>query len=91
MWLLKIKSHIVGLAHQTTRLVHKKFTNVAQNIDEGNFVGPKQGKADCNRRQKASSTRMASQAVPHPSTDRALRRLTSEFGRDPVYSSRYGR
>ena len=27
---------------------------------------------------------MASQAVPHPSTDRALRRLTSEFGRDPV-------
>ena len=44
-----------------------------------------------NPMEKASSTRMASQAVPHPSTDRALRRLTSEFGRDPVYSSRYGR
>ena len=42
-------------------------------------------------RKKASSTQRASQAVPHPSADRALRRLTSEFGRDPVYSSRYGR
>ena len=42
-------------------------------------------------KKKASSTQRASQAVPHPSTDRALRRLTSEFGRDPVYSSRYGR
>ena len=41
--------------------------------------------------EKASSTRRASQAVPHPSTDRALQRLTSEFGRDPVYSLRYGR
>ena len=39
---------------------------------------------------KADSTR-ASQAVPHPSTDRALRHLTSEFGRDPVHSTRYGR
>ena len=45
----------------------------------------------CEPTQKASSTQMASQAVPHPSTDRALRRLTSEFGRDLVYSSRYGR
>ena len=40
---------------------------------------------------KARGTQRASQAVPHPSTDRALRRLTSEFGRDPVYSPRYGR
>ena len=41
--------------------------------------------------KKAGSTRMASETVPHSPTDRALRRLTSEFGRDPVYSSRYGR
>jgi hypothetical protein len=41
--------------------------------------------------KKASSTLRASQAVPHPSTDRALQRLTSEFERDPVYSLRYGR
>ena len=40
---------------------------------------------------KADSTRRSSQAVPHPSTNRALRRLTSEVGRDPVCSTRYGR
>ena len=28
---------------------------------------------------------------PHSSTNRALRRLTSEVGRDPVHSTRYGR
>ena len=43
------------------------------------------------RAKKASSTLRASRAVPHPGTDRALRRLTSEFGRDPVHSTRYGR
>ena len=41
--------------------------------------------------QKADSTRRSSQAVPHPSTNRALRRLTSEIRRDPVHSTRYGR
>ena len=41
--------------------------------------------------QKADSTLRSSRAVPHPSTDRALRRLTSEVGRDPVHSTRYGR
>jgi hypothetical protein len=40
---------------------------------------------------KADSTLRSSQAVPHPSTNRALRRLTSEVRRDPVHSSRYGR
>ncbi len=40
---------------------------------------------------KADSTLRSSQAVPHPSTNRALRRLTSEVRRDPVYSTRYGR
>ena len=40
---------------------------------------------------KASSTLRSSRAVPHPSTNRALRRLTSEVRRDPVHSTRYGR
>ncbi len=40
---------------------------------------------------RVSSTLRPSRAVPHPSTNRALRRLTSEIGRDPVHSTRYGR
>jgi hypothetical protein len=47
--------------------------------------------SELGKTKRASSTLRASQAVPHPSTDRALQRLTSEFGRDPVYSLRYGR
>ena len=43
------------------------------------------------RMRKADSTLKSSRAVPHPSTNRALRRLTSEVGRDPVCSTRYGR
>ena len=43
------------------------------------------------RKTIADSTRRSSQAVPHPSTNRALCRLTSEVGRDPVHSTRYGR
>ena len=42
-------------------------------------------------RQKADSTLRYSQAVPDPSTNRALSRLTSEVRRDPVHSTRYGR
>ena len=41
--------------------------------------------------EKAGSTLGCSQVVPHPSTDRALSRLTSEVRRDPVHSTRYGR
>ena len=41
--------------------------------------------------EKAYSTPRGSQAVPHLSTNRALRCLTAEFGRDPVCSTRYGR
>ncbi len=41
--------------------------------------------------QKAGSTLRSSRAVRHPSTNRALRRLTSEVGRDPLHSTRYGR
>ena len=37
-------------------------------------------------RSKADSTQRSSQAVPHPSTNRALCRLTSEVRRDPVFS-----
>ena len=40
---------------------------------------------------KADSTLRSSQAVPHPSTNRALCCLTSEVERDPVHSTRYGR
>jgi hypothetical protein len=40
---------------------------------------------------KADSTLRTSWAVPHPSTNRALCRLTSEVERDPVHSTRYGR
>ena len=43
------------------------------------------------RKIKADSTQGSSQAVPHPSTNRALRCLTSEVERDPVHSTRYGR
>ena len=45
----------------------------------------------CERQPKADSTLRSSRAVPHPSTNRALRRFTSEVGRDPVCSTRYGR
>ena len=41
--------------------------------------------------RKADSTLRSSQAVPCPSTDRALRCLTSDVKRDPVHSTRYGR
>ena len=44
-----------------------------------------------HKMEKADSTLRSSQAVPHPSTDRALRCLTSEVERDPVHSTRYGR
>ena len=37
--------------------------------------------------EKAGGALRSSRAVPHPSTNRALRRLTSEFGRDPVHST----
>ena len=40
---------------------------------------------------KAGSTLRSSRAVPHPRSSRALRRLTSEVGRGPVHSRRYGR
>ena len=47
--------------------------------------------AEAHEQVKAGSTLRCPQAVPHPSTNRALCCLTSEVGRDPVYSTRYGR
>ncbi|KAG8233045.1 hypothetical protein J437_LFUL004266 [Ladona fulva] len=38
-----------------------------------------------------ASSRLNSEAVTHPSTIRALRCLTSVIGREPVFSSWYGR
>ena len=43
------------------------------------------------KKKKAGSTLKASQAIPHPSTNWALCRLTSEVKRDLVHSTRYGR
>lgn len=40
---------------------------------------------------KKPSTPWSSRAVPQPSTDLALSRLASEFGRDPAHSIQYGR
>ena len=40
---------------------------------------------------KAVSTRRFSRAVPHRGTNRAFRRLTSEFRWDRVFSTKYGR
>ena len=55
-------------------------------------AAPRGGRGACSEKEKkASSTPRDSQAVPHPSTNRALRCLTAEFGRDPVFSTRYGR
>ena len=48
-------------------------------------------RTDQEHLKKAGSTLRSSRAVPHPSTNRALRRLTSEVRRDPVHSTRYGR
>ena len=45
----------------------------------------------CTKEKRADSTLGTSQAVPNPSTIRALCHLTSEVGRDPVYLTRYGR
>ena len=47
--------------------------------------------ANPKKTTNADSTLRSSQAVPHPSTNRALRHLTSEFRRDPVHWTRYGR
>jgi hypothetical protein len=49
------------------------------------------GRCFRKRLAKADSTQRSSQAVPHPSTNRALCCLTSEVKRDPVHSTRYGR
>ena len=57
----------------------------------GSTLTPLSPKGGFEPKGKADSTRRCSQAVPHPSTNRALRRLTSEVGRDPVCSTRYGR
>ena len=44
-----------------------------------------------NNNLQTSSTRRCSQTVTHPSTNRALCQLTSEFRWDRVYTSQYGR
>ena len=58
---------------------HRKIENMSQKNMEADV-----------QMQKVYSTRY-SQAVSHPSTDRARRCLTSVFGREPVHSTRCGR
>ena len=43
------------------------------------------------KRKEAVITQRDSRGVPHRSTNRALRRLTSEFRWDPVHSTQYER
>ena len=60
---------------------------ISQSVAHASSVGACRAKQN----EKADSTLRSSQAVPHPSTNQALRRLTSEVGRAPVHSTRYGR
>ena len=53
--------------------------------------GPHWRNSRTKKCEKADSTLRTSQAVPHPSTIRALSCLTSEVRRDPVHSTWYGR
>ncbi len=48
-------------------------------------------KAAKDKTAKADGTLRTSRAVPQPSTNRALCRLTSKVERAPVHSTRYGR
>ena len=43
------------------------------------------------QKRKKDTTPRCSRVVPHPSTERAQRTLTSEFGWDPVHCTWYGR
>ena len=64
--------------------MNKKQTNINKEIQIKMTNRLKSAKA------KAYNTRY-SQAVSHPSTNRARRCLTSVIGREPVYSAWYGR
>ena len=78
--------------------VHKRCTAIVLHRESPRpfHFGAEMTKQDttlacCMHMRKADSTLRSSRAVPHPSTTRALRRLTSEVRRDPVHSTRYGR
>ena len=75
-----------AMPHATPAALHHHH-EAADGIHIGDGVGGDGGGAG----GKAGSTLRSSRAAPHPSTNRALRRLTSEVGRDPVHSTRYGR
>ena len=90
-------SHRIGTAQksETARTHHLPRTLSQNGYGDRSLATPNtppQHDASTNaRHKKANSTLRASRAVPHPSTDRAFRRLTSEFGWDRVYSTKYGR
>ena len=75
-------AHIAGSARHCT---------CSCGCEVGHAFGQSSEAAEAHEQLKAGSTLRCSQAVPHPSTNRALCCLTSEVERDPVHSTRYGR
>ena len=85
-------SPLFGSPPETAPAVLPPVAGGAKGNKGGGGAGGRRGaQGGGAKRKKASSTPRDSQAVPHPSTNRALRCLTAEFGRDPVFSTRYGR
>ena len=78
-----------------TKATHSQGINLRDSrfVRQAGTYGIKDNDRDRSEilRIKADSTLGASQAVPHPSTGRALCRLTLEVARDPVHSTLYGR
>ncbi|GBP70578.1 hypothetical protein EVAR_54388_1 [Eumeta japonica] len=96
--IIRILSHFMPLDHDVN---HKRQPCLVPAFDFDSSLDPDSGsvqnskrklitKLDRNYPQKANITR-CSQAVTHPSTDRARRCLTSVIGREPVDSAWYGR
>ena len=82
---------LLELCVSSSRRRHAKLLCIAPSLTDDLRRGPEHALMQTLVWEKADSTLRSSQAVPHPSTSRALCRLTSEVGRDPVHSTRYGR
>ena len=74
--------------NQSRRILQKTKKKVT--LKGGYYKEKKINRGASYMKQKAYNTRY-SQAVSHPSTNRALCCLTSVIGREPVYSAWYGR
>ena len=82
---------LLELCVSSSRRRHAKLLCIAPSLTDDLRRGPEHALMQTLVWEKADSTLRSSQAVPHPSTDRALCCLTSEVKRDPVHSTRYGR